>query len=71
MNNRTLSLIITVASLGALCAPVMAASPEPGKSTATSAKTVTAKSCAKKAHKGACKNVAKSAPKLAPVKSAQ
>ena len=68
-NNRTLSLIITVASLGALCAPVMAAkSPEPGKSTVTSAKTVTAKpGIAKKAHKGACKNVAKSAP----VKSAQ
>jgi hypothetical protein len=64
MNNRALSLMITVASLGALCAPVMAAKTAvPGKTTETSVKT----SCAKKAHKGACKNVAKSAP----VKSAQ
>lgn len=66
MNNRALSLMITVASLGALCAPVMAA-----KTAAPDKTTATKTSCAKKAHKGVSKNVAKSAPVSAPVKSAQ
>jgi hypothetical protein len=70
MNSRILSLVVTVASLGALCAPAMAAkSPLPGKSTVASAKTTVAsakttmakQSVARKAHKGACKNVAKPA----------
>jgi hypothetical protein len=63
MNSRILSLVVTVASLGALCAPAMAAkSPVPGKTTVASAKTTIAKqSVARKAHKGACKNVAKPA----------
>ena len=64
MNSKTLSFVLTVASLSALCAPVLAADKpvEPEKSTVASTKSTTAKpGVLKKAHKGARKNDVKSA----------